>query len=96
MMSAAQRQGYSTEVRLELRVNGKVFDIARVGPNSFVPREPMELDVCDAEVAMFVDGELFLWPVRLPHGVCPFEKNVKTIALGEMQRLGRRPLTLAD
>ena len=96
MTNTAQQQSYSAEVRLELRVSGKVFDIARVGPNGFVPREPMELDICDAEVAMFVDGDLFLWPVRLPHGVCPFDKNVKTISLGEMQRLGRRPLTLSN
>jgi hypothetical protein len=81
-------KGYSAEVRLELRVGGEVFDLASIGPNRFIPRNPMELPTCDADVVMFIDGVGFLWPVRLPNGAVPFEKTISTTPRGEMQRLG--------
>ena len=87
-MEATQQKSYSAEVRLELRADGRIFDLASVGPNRFIPREPLELDACDAEVAMLVDGDLFVWPVRLPHGALPFDKSVLTQSRGEMQKRG--------
>jgi hypothetical protein len=88
MEQLAQQRGYSAEVRLELRANGNVFDLASIGPNRFVPRHPLELPSCDAEILMFIDGTGFLWPVRLPNGAVPFEKSISTSPRGEMQRLG--------
>ena len=79
---------FSAEVRLELRASGQVYDLASIGPNQFVPRYPLDLPSCDAEVVMFVDGSGFLWPVRLPNGAVPFEKVISTSPRGHMQRLG--------
>lgn len=79
---------FSAEVRLELRASGEVFDLAGIGPAEFVPRHPLDLPACNAEIVMFVDGTGFLWPVRLPQGAVPFEKTVRTESRGDMQRLG--------
>ena len=84
-----QQRGYSSEVRLELRAEGRVFDLASIGPNKFVPRDPLELPSCDAEIVMFIDGAGFLWPVRLPNGAVPFERSIVTSSRGEMQDLGK-------
>lgn len=78
----------SAELRLELRASGQVYDLASIGPNQFIPRQPLDLPSCDAEVVMFVDGSGFLWPVRLPNGAVPFEKTISTSPRGEMQRFG--------
>lgn len=91
MEQPIQQKGYSAEVRLELRANGQVFDLAGIGPNKFVPRVPIELPMCDAEVVMFIDGTGYLWPVRLPNGAVPFDRTVPTSPRGEMQRLGPVP-----
>lgn len=78
----------SAEVRLELRACGQVYDLASIGPNQLIPRHPLDLPSCDAEVVMFVDRSGFLWPVRLPNGAVPFEKAILTSPRGDMQRLG--------
>ncbi|HEY4259905.1 MAG TPA: hypothetical protein VGM98_07090 [Schlesneria sp.] len=82
------QKGYSAEVRLELRAEGQVFDLAGIGPNKVTPRAPLELPVCIADVVMYIDGTGYLWPVRLPNGAVPFDKSVPTAPRGEMQRLG--------
>ncbi len=82
------QKGYSAEVRLELRAEGRVFDLAGIGPNKFTPRAPLELPICNADVVMFIDGTGYLWPVRLPNGAVPFDKSVATAPRGDMQRLG--------
>lgn len=83
-------KGYSAEVRLELRANNCAFDLASIGPNEFIPRQPLELSACDAEVVMFIDGTQFLWPVRLPHGAWPFDSKVVTQPRGDMLRVEQK------
>lgn len=79
--------GHSASVRLELRVRGETFDLASIGPHEVTPRTPLELDACEADIVMFVDGSGYLWPVRLPHGAFPFDRTIETAPRGEMQRL---------
>lgn len=89
MNAPIQQKGYSAEVRLELRADGRIFDLASIGPNKFVPRHPLELPSCDAEIVMYIDGSGYLWPVRLPNGAVPFEKSITTSSRGAMQQLGK-------
>jgi hypothetical protein len=84
--------GYSATVRIELRVDGDTFAISRIGPHAFTLTEAVELPACDAEIAMFVDGSLCIWPVRLPNGAVPFDRNVATQPRGEMQRFKKAPV----
>jgi len=75
-------------VHLELRAEGRQFELAAIGPHEIYPREPLDLGVCDAEIVMDVDGKRFLWRVRLRNGAVPFDKVVPTDALGDVERLG--------
>jgi hypothetical protein len=77
---------FSSVVRLSLHANGDVIDLASIGPKAVVPRKPVELPKCNAEVVMDVDGERFVWPVRLPTGAVPFEREITTALTGDMRR----------
>lgn len=79
---------YSASVKLELRVGDRVFELAGTGPNDIILRHGIELDPCDADIAMFVNDQLFIWPVRIPNYVVPFEHQVITQSRGEMIRMG--------
>jgi len=79
--------GYSASVHLELRAQGLTFGLATIGPRSVTARTPIQLDACDADVVMFVDGRGVSWPVRLPNGAVPFDNMIETIPRGDMVRL---------
>lgn len=79
--------GYSANVSLELRAQGQSFGLATIGPQSVTARTPIQLDACDAEIVMIVDGRGVSWPVRLPNGAVPFDNMIETIPRGEMVRL---------
>ena len=96
MQSTAAAMGYSARVKLELRVENRVFELASVASTKFVLREPVELPACDAEIAMFVDDDLYVWPVRIPNGSVPFDKKVIMQMRGDMQRCGQLKQVLLD
>jgi hypothetical protein len=77
---------FSSVVRLALHANGQSFDLASIGPNEVIARTPIELEACHADVVMDVDGDRFIWPVRLPRGAVPFDRAIATQPNGEMQR----------
>lgn len=79
---------FSAEVKLELRFGAQAFDLASVSPSEIILREHNELPAGDAEIMMIVDGETFLWPIRLPHGAVPFDLHVYTVPRGKMVRIG--------
>lgn len=85
---------FSSDVRIELRIEGSTFAVAAAGPEDLILRNAMELAPCDAEVVMFVDGEGFILPVRLGNGAVPFEKRVSITHRGMMTRL--QPLVEAN
>jgi len=79
---------FSSVIRLSLHANGETFELASIGPKLVVPRKPIELPQCDADVVMDVDGESFIWPVKLPSGAVPFDREIATLANGNMRRQG--------
>jgi hypothetical protein len=88
MPLAADYPRFCSSVRLELRAEGRSFDLAAIGPNDIIPREPLDLPTCDADVVMDVDGQQFLWRVHLKNGAVPFDQIVKAESLGDVERLG--------
>lgn len=83
-----QQRPFSAEVRIELRVEGEAHELAGVGTTFFVPRQRFDLPACNADILMTVDGDVFLWPVRLPHGADRSQREVRIALRGDMQRLG--------
>jgi hypothetical protein len=50
-------------------VNGKVLEIAQLGPEFLVLRESADHPPCDAEIAMSIDGHESRWTVYLHEGI---------------------------
>jgi hypothetical protein len=64
-------RGHSAEVRMELRVNGRVLKISQLGPDFLILREPVEYPPSHAEISMSIDGTESHWFVQLPAGISP-------------------------
>ena len=89
-MATLQLSGYerfSSTVRLELHADGRVFNLAGIGPNEIIPRDTIDLNPCDAEIFMDVDGQSFVWSVTLNHGAVPFDGIIEIEPRGEIRRM---------
>jgi len=63
--------GHSAEVRIELRMSGRVLPVAQAGGDRIIFDELVTLPPGDAELAIFVDGRERRWRVRLEPGAEP-------------------------
>lgn len=66
--------GYSADVRLQLIVGERVFEVEQVLRDTCVLSAPIDHAPCDAELVMHVDGRRRSWSVALPEGIrsnCP-------------------------
>jgi hypothetical protein len=61
--------GHSAIVRMELRLNGRVFPIAQLGPNFLVLKDAVDHPAAEAEIGMWIDGREDLWRVLLAEGI---------------------------
>ena len=61
--------GYSSEVEIELVINGKSFDIAQVGPEWCVVNNPVDLLPCSGEMIVQIDGRPHRRIVHLNDGM---------------------------
>lgn len=68
---------FSSEVRLELRVQGQSIPLAGIGPSEVTPRSSVELPPCTGEILMTVDGQTVHWKVNLPNGAVPFDRTIR-------------------
>lgn len=78
---------FSANVQLELHAEGGVFDLAGIGPNEIISRTGIDLNPCDAELQMTVDGRKFIWPITVVNGAVPFERAIQIVPRGEIQRV---------
>jgi hypothetical protein len=60
-----ESRGYSADVRIELRVNGRRIPVTQTGGGRLVLRQAQELPETDAEVVMHIDGHERRWRVKL-------------------------------
>jgi hypothetical protein len=80
MISDAQiRTDYSPIVSMRLEANGKVWPIAKLGPDHFVPIDRGEIPAGRGQIIMTVDGQERRWNVRIPNDVFPFDNEVKIL-----------------
>ncbi|HET6883829.1 MAG TPA: hypothetical protein VFI31_26990 [Pirellulales bacterium] len=73
-MSAAS--GYSSDVRLQLIVNGRTFEVEQVLCETCLLAEPIDHPPCEGELVMHVDGRPRVWPVKIPGGISRASKLV--------------------
>lgn len=66
--------GYSADVRLQLIVGERVFEVEQVLRNTCILAAPIDHAPSEAELVMHVDGRRHSWAVELPDGIrrdCP-------------------------
>jgi hypothetical protein len=70
---------YSADVQMELRVNGRVFDVGQLGPDFVMLRDPVEHPPADGEMMVSIDGHVKRWRVLLPEGVSPGKDRTRIV-----------------
>ncbi len=73
------RSDYSPIVAMWLETAGKVWRIAKLGPDHFVPIDRAEIPAGRGEIVMTVDGQERRWKVTIPNDVLPFDNDVKIL-----------------
>ncbi|TWT74054.1 hypothetical protein CA85_09390 [Allorhodopirellula solitaria] len=74
MIRSAFPASYSSDVRLSLRVDEHVLEVAQVDANRCILRDPIELPAGPADLEISVDGKISTETVILMDGVkigCP-------------------------
>ena len=74
---ATLQNGYSSYVRLELRLNGQTLQVAQVAPDWCIVVDAIDYPPCDAELVMYVDDHRRTWQVKLPGGISKSSKRVQ-------------------
>lgn len=69
-------------------LSDREVSLAQIGPGYIILREPADIEPCDAEISVEVDGDDRRIPVRLVDGVQPFDKMART----EQHECGERDL----
>jgi hypothetical protein len=75
--SSKIKSNYSSNVELYLIVGKESWELAAIGPDSIRLRQDgIDLDPCEGEVVMIVDGKERRWDVVLKHGAVPYETTI--------------------
>jgi hypothetical protein len=64
-----ENPSYSTDARMRLCVNGRVFLIGQLGPDFIMLDDPVDQPPAEGAIAVSIDGRERRWPVHLPDGV---------------------------
>jgi hypothetical protein len=78
MNARRQHVLHSAVVRIQLSVDGHVFNVAQLGPDFLVLRNPIDYPPANAEVFISIDGDEDRWPVYLADGIKASERKTRT------------------
>lgn len=65
---------------MELRVNGRVFDVGQLGPDFLILRDATAHPPAQGEMMVAIDGQVKRWQVLLPDGIAPDQVRTRTAA----------------
>jgi hypothetical protein len=68
--------GYSSDVRLQLIVGERAFEVEQALCGTCLLAEPVDYPPCEGELVMHVDGRRRAWPVVLRDGISAQSKLV--------------------
>ena len=68
--------GYSSDVRLQLIVGERTFEVEQALRGTCLLAEPIDHPPCEGELVMHVDGRRRVWPVTIPAGISAQSKRV--------------------
>jgi hypothetical protein len=70
---------HSADVRMEVRVNGRVLSLTHLGRDFFVLDTPIDHPPTEADMLLAIDGHEDRWRVWLPQGISVSQRRT-TIA----------------
>jgi hypothetical protein len=76
-----ERSGYSADVRIQLRLDGRCLPVAQLGPDFLILRSPTDYPPSDAEIILSIDGDESRWPVRLADGITRQTQKTRVISI---------------
>jgi hypothetical protein len=85
--TTSSRNAYSAEVRLSLRLNGRVVPLSRIGPDQVELQHPQPLQPGSAELVLSVDGREHRWLVEI---TCQ-TRGSRSVGIQLLQRLEAKP-----
>ena len=71
------QQGHSAQVRMELRLNGRVLPIAQMGPDFLVMKQAIDHPAAVGEISLRIDDSERNWPVHLVEGISTERRKTK-------------------
>ena len=74
-----QSQGHSAQVRMELRLNGRVVPLAQLGPDFLVVAEPCDHPPAEAEIYLRIDDSESSWRVHLIEGISTARRKTRVV-----------------
>ncbi|MDZ4287666.1 MAG: hypothetical protein U0984_06900 [Prosthecobacter sp.] len=75
-MAEISTTGHSALVCITLRVGGKDFKVAQLGPDFLILKEAATLPPSKGTINLEVDGHPDVFPVNLPQGILPNSRRV--------------------
>ena len=60
---------------MQLTVNGHIFPVAQLGPDFLILNSPIPHPPAQAQLAVHVDGHERRWPIWLPDGIIPGQRE---------------------
>jgi hypothetical protein len=89
--TASPMTGYSASVELILVKDAQRVQLAAVGPEDVIAQQPQDLTAGRGELEIIVDGRKTTYPVELPVGAVPFDRQ---IPIRVIRPAGREPAPL--
>ena len=71
------KRGYSSDVRLWLRIGSETLPLSKIGPGYLHLRSGAELTKGHAELIMNVDDREHSWSIQLLHDAVPFDLKIE-------------------
>jgi len=73
---------HSADVRIELRVNGRILSVSHLGPDFLILKDTIEHPPAEAEIALSIDGDESRWRVRLVDGIVSDQRKTRIARCG--------------
>jgi len=74
-------RGFSADVRMELIINERTFQLSQLGPNQIKLQDAVEVPTGEGEIRLYVDGVLRPWKVQ----VLPAQPGTRWVGIERMR-----------
>ena len=76
-----RREAHSAQVKMELRLDGRVLPIAQLGSDFLMLKQPFDHPPAEADIFLLIDDSESLWRVNLVEGIRADQRKTQTVAV---------------